>query len=98
MAQVSYHEAVDARSRLRSERTAKPVLAHILIKEGENGGHVIEHHFRNAAGPYVEPKSYPFGASEGKKAAAHLKEHIGLDVGSTTSTGEGKSGTRADQA
>jgi hypothetical protein len=62
-----------------SARDRKPpkVLEDIRIKKGENGGHVIEHHFTSYE---HKPEVYPFGAGQGKEAAAHLNEHMGMEL------------------
>ena len=54
-------------------------LSHIKLTEGEDGGHIVEHHFdRDDNSPYKEPKSYPFGKGDGVKLVAHLVKHANI--------------------
>lgn len=65
---------------MSTARDRKPpkVLEDIRIKKGENGGHVVEHHFTSYE---HKPEVYPFGAGQGKELAAHLDEHVGTSIG-----------------
>lgn len=53
-------------------------LDHIKLIEGEDGGHVVEHHFTSYE---HKPESYPFGDSDGQKLIDHLKEHAHIKIG-----------------
>lgn len=73
---MEYAEALSQKPR---RKQAEPELDHVRITPAENGGHVVEHHFES--GPdmrYKEPESHVFGADEGAKLLAHLKEHLGI--------------------
>lgn len=59
------------------DRKPPKVLDEITIKKGQNGGHVIEHRFTSYE---HKTESYPFGPGQGKQAAAHLNEHMGMDL------------------
>jgi len=59
---------------VESRRPAKK-LEHIRIKEAENGGHVIEHHFTSYE---HQPESHAFGKDQGDEALAHIKESMGM--------------------
>lgn len=57
----------------RSESHKGPkVVRHIEVKEAENGGHVVTHHFNHSGGDYHEPEEHVFGADEGGKAMEHI--------------------------
>jgi hypothetical protein len=59
----------------RGERHSKPkVLHHIEVHKGENGGHLITHHFDNGlpGEGYHEPEMHPFGKDEGTAALSHI--------------------------
>jgi hypothetical protein len=56
------------------ERHSAPkTLHHLEVKEAENGGHMVTHHFNNSGpGEYHQPEEHVFGADEGDKAAEHI--------------------------
>jgi hypothetical protein len=57
----------------KGERHEAPkVLHHIEVKEAENGGHVVSHHFENKGMGYHDPEEHVFGADEGKQAMEHI--------------------------
>jgi hypothetical protein len=60
-------------------------LRSVEVEKGENGGWAATHHFHNAL-----PEMHPFGAKEGKKLMAHMKEHLGI-----TTAGPGASAAAA---
>jgi hypothetical protein len=55
------------------DRKPPKVLEHVRVYPGEEGGHIIEHHFSSYEHP---PERYPFGQNEGNEAVAHLAEHM----------------------
>ena len=56
------------------------MLDHLQIRKGEDGGHVIEHHFANDGMSYHKPKSFVFGEDEGPDALEHIGKHMGIHV------------------
>lgn len=63
-------------NRMKSARgeshKAPKTIRHIEVKEAENGGHVVTHHFNHSGGDYHEPEEHVFGADEGGKAMEHI--------------------------
>jgi hypothetical protein len=72
------------------------VLESLRIKEAENGGHVIEHHFTSYE---HEPESHVFAASEGAAAMAHIAKHANIqhDSGKATEEHEAKMAEGSDK-
>lgn len=58
---------------------------HMTIEAGENGGHVMTHHFD---GYENQPEVHAFGPKQGRDAAAHVIKHMGMDVSKQLSDGE----------
>lgn len=54
----------------------KKRLSHLTVKEGEKGGHVVEHHFDHYS---HEPEAHVFGASEGNALMEHIGKHAHVD-------------------
>ena len=53
------------------------ILSHMEIKEGEDGGHIVSHHFEH----YDHPaEHYPFGEGEGREMLTHVAKHMGVKV------------------
>lgn len=64
------------------------VLDHIRVHEGEDGGHMVEHHYAEDGMVYHKPKQHFFGADEGKDMMDHIRKHMhvkeeepGVDIG-----------------
>lgn len=51
-------------------------LHHLEIKEGEEGGHVVTHHYTDNGMSYHHPKEYAFGADEGDEMIDHVRKHM----------------------
>jgi len=76
----------------------KPAMAmeHMRITPAENGGHVVEHHFKpsmKGSGAFMErkePESHVFGVGEGTKMMSHLKKHLGIGAAPSPKTEEGE--------
>lgn len=47
-------------------------LSKIELKEGEDGGHVVTHHFAEDGLQYHKPKDYVFGNDEGADLLHHV--------------------------
>lgn len=77
MAGKSYHDIVDVNARSSHKKGPKK-LDHIRVHKGENGGHMVEHHFEQAGPQYHEPEQHIFGKSEGAKLMSHIREHMGV--------------------
>jgi hypothetical protein len=52
------------------------VLDHLRVREAENGGHIVEHHFTSME---HEPEHHAFGEGEGKAMLAHVGKHMGVE-------------------
>jgi hypothetical protein len=71
-------------------------MEHMRITPAENGGTVIEHHFKptmKGTGAFMEhkePETHVFGKGEGKKMMAHLKEHLGIGAAPSPKNPEGE--------
>lgn len=66
---------------------AKRELKRMTIEPAENGGHTIEHQWKESRHPgrpgslemvYHEPESHVFGPSEGGKMMEHIGKHLGV--------------------
>lgn len=57
------------------ERKPPKVLEGIMVKPGENGGHIAEHHFTSYEHPH---ESHVFGESEGNELIDHLSKHLNI--------------------
>ena len=77
---ANYAEAVMSSHSAARGKKAKKELDHITIKNAENGGHVISHHFSHDGGPYHEPEEHVFGKGEGKAMMAHVAKHAGVKM------------------
>ena len=51
-------------------------LHHIEMREGEDGGHVVTHHYAEDGMVYHHPKEYAFGADEGEDVINHVRKHM----------------------
>ena len=60
----------------------------IRLRQGESGGHVVEHHF--TGGEYQPPKVYPFGEGDGQKLVDHLVKHANINVKTPPVDGKAK--------
>lgn len=75
----------------------KHEMDHMRITPAENGGHVVEHHFKMStkgkSGAFVEhhePESHVFGKGEGAQLLSHLKKHLGIGAAASPKTPEGE--------
>ena len=75
----------------------KKHMEHMRITPSENGGHVVEHHYKPSmkgkSGAFMEhqaPEVHTFGASEGGKMMSHLKKHLGIGAAASPKTEEGE--------
>jgi hypothetical protein len=65
-------------------------FSHLEAREGENGGHVMTHHFDNSmGGDYHKPEEHVFGAEEGDHAMEHFKSAMNIKT-SEPSEAEGE--------
>lgn len=80
----------DAIARNHEERVmAKEpkVLSEIRIKEAENGGHIVSHHFEHYT---HEPETHVFGAKEGSKLVAHVVKAAKIKLAPAEGEGGGE--------
>lgn len=61
----------------KSDAKPKKELSHIVVRKGEKGGHVIEHHHTDMA---HEPETHIFGQQEGPEAHAHIAKHMKMPM------------------
>ena len=54
------------------------VLDHLRVHEAEDGGHLIEHHYKEDGMVFHKPKQYVFGADEGKDMLDHIRKHMNV--------------------
>lgn len=60
-----------------AQGTPKNTLDHIRISPAKNGGHTVEHHYKNSGmNAYKSPDIYAFGS--GPETMAHLNDHLGV--------------------
>jgi hypothetical protein len=51
------------------------------LEHGQEGGHVITHHFDNSApGTFHDPETHGFGAGQGKEAMEHIASAANIDA------------------
>lgn len=62
----------------RGVRGPRKKLKHMLVMKGKGGGHIVEHHYEQAAGEYHEHESKPFGEGQGEEMLAHVGKHMGV--------------------
>ena len=60
------------------EKRSYKKLHHIEIEpvKGENGGHIVTHHFHTDGMEYKKPEVHMFGKDEGSELVAHLSKHL----------------------
>ena len=78
MSKQAYAEALSSRPKM--PKAGKKELRSIEVSNAQNGGHIVEHRFSSGDGPYHAPEQHVFGADEGSKLMAHLKQHMGIKV------------------
>lgn len=64
-------------------KNSKKEIRHLTITPSENGGAVVEHHFKSNDGPYHDSETHSFGP----KDHAKLKKHIMSAIGAPADTG-----------
>lgn len=60
------------------EAKPKKSLSHMVIRQGEKGGHVIEHHHTEPM--HHEAEHFIFGQQEGPEAHEHIAKHMGMKM------------------
>lgn len=66
-------------------------LHHIEMKEGEEGGHVVTHHYTEDGMMYHKPKEYAFGADEGEDVISHVRKHMHVAAAKNKAVDEAES-------
>jgi hypothetical protein len=51
-------------------------LHHMEVHEGEDGGHLIVHHYHEDGIMHHMPKEFMFGREEGHEAMKHIAKHM----------------------
>lgn len=74
MAHHAYKEATTPSSRGKK-------LDHLRVREGESGGHVVEHHYADDGMVFHKPTSHVFGEGEGGDLLAHIAKHAHISSG-----------------
>jgi hypothetical protein len=85
----------------KSQRMERPkMLHHMEVKEAENGGHVITHHFENGPGMdgYHEPEEHVFGADEGQHALEHIASAANIHMPETSESEGSETGENTEEA
>lgn len=54
-------------------------LSHLEVREAENGGHVITHHYVNDGMTFHKPVDHVYGADEGDMALSHIAKHAHIN-------------------
>lgn len=62
-------------------------LHHLEVRQAENGGHVVTHHFHEDGLVYHKPVDHVFGEDEGDEALSHIAKHAKINV---SGRGEGE--------
>jgi len=60
------------------EKRSYKKLHHVEIEpvKGENGGHVVTHHYHSDGMAYHKPETHIFGKEDGPELMAHLQKHL----------------------
>jgi hypothetical protein len=67
----------------RTPASKGKTLEQIRISEGEDGGHLVEHHYAEDGMTFHKPKQYTFGADEGKDLLDHVRKHMHVKAAET---------------
>jgi hypothetical protein len=64
------------------EKRSYKKLSHIEIKpvKGENGGHIVTHHYQSDGMSYKAPETHMFGKDEGSEMMAHVAKHMKVSM------------------
>jgi len=65
-------------------------LSHLTIKQGDEGGHVVEHHYADDGMVFHKPTSHVFGEGEGGDLLAHIAKHAHIKSGSDETDEQGE--------
>jgi hypothetical protein len=69
MAHLNWKEQAGGRSK------PKKVLDHLEVKEAENGGHTVTHHFTSYE---HAPEVHAFGPAQGEEAMLHIAKNANI--------------------
>ena len=88
-------ETAKGREMEKKHMAKEKEIAHIEIHPVEEGGHIVEHHYKPASssksGAFMdrpEPTKHVFGKGEGKAMMNHLSEHLGIGAAKAAGTAE----------
>jgi hypothetical protein len=62
----------DNRAPMAAPKLPAKELDHLRVREAENAGHVVEHHFTSGM---HESETHVFGPEQGAEALAHIAKH-----------------------
>lgn len=67
----------------------KKKLHRVSIERAKNGGHTVEHSYRNGSGlgDYEAPVTHVFSRKDGGELIQHLKRHLGISDGARGAAG-----------
>ena len=54
-------------------------FSHLEVRQAENGGHVVTHHYQSDGYQYHKPEDHVFGADEGDMAMSHIAKHAKIN-------------------
>jgi hypothetical protein len=71
-------EMREAKSESSNKRGSYKKLHHIEIEpvKGENGGHIVTHHYHSDGMSYKAPETHMFGKEDGAELMDHLAKHL----------------------
>lgn len=67
----------------KQSKMPKKELAHVEMREAENGGVTAEHHFTSYE---HKPEVHVFGSGDGHALAAHIEKHLGIKMPGKSAT------------
>jgi len=74
----------------RTPHSKGKVLDHLRVKEAEDGGHTVEHHYAEDGMVFHKPKVHVFGKDEGAEMMAHVSKHANVKEHAKVADEEGE--------
>jgi hypothetical protein len=82
----------EAKAEEKVEKRSYRKLHHVEIEhvKGENGGHIVTHHYHNdlSGGPFKRPEVHMFGKDGKSSTGEHMFEHLGRHLKVSLPTAE----------
>lgn len=74
--------ATEVREAKEPEKRSYRKIHHIEIEKvkGENGGHIVRHHYHADGMSYHEPSTHIFGKGDGEEMMTHIAKHMGVEM------------------